>query len=387
MAQKRVEGFWSPEDDAVACLSVRSGFDQLLEALAWPPGSEILVSALTIRDMARIVEAHRLVPVPIDLDMDSLSVKIRELPSAMGSSTKGLLVAHLFGSRMPLDELASVAKRLGLYLIEDCAQSYARDGYRGSPASDAVLFSFGPIKTATALGGGIVRIQDPAIRAKVKALQAGLPIQSRGRFLRRLLLYTALKCLTYKGPFTAFRLGCGLLRRSHDEIINGSVRGFPGPDFFRQIRQQPSYPLLALLERRLHQSDRIDIQARVSAAETAIRLMPHLRHPGTSAQYHTHWLFPARSESPDKLVEHLWRNGFDATRGASNLFAVPAPGPHPDLRPSESLKFMEQVLYLPVYAGVSDRELRALAEAVNRFEQLADTQSRVGPPKPSAASN
>jgi perosamine synthetase len=372
VVQKRVEEFWSPDGDAVACLSVRTAFDLLLHALAWPPGTEILVSALTIRDMIRVVEAHGLVPVPIDIGMDSLSVKTQTLSAVVSGATKGMLVAHLFGSRMPLDEMAAIAQKLGLYLIEDCAQAYAADGYRGHSCSDSSLFSFGPIKTNTALGGGIMRIQDPTVRARAKAIQATYPIQSRGRFLKRLLQYTVLKSLTYKPMFTGFRTACELLGRSHDQIINGAVRGFPGPDFFQQIRKQASFPLLTLLERRLRESDSKGISMRVSVAETASRLMPQIRRPGVSAQRHTHWIYPVMDESPDELVEYLWQKGFDATRGASNLYAVPSPASHPDSTPKEALNVMEQILYLPVYAGVTDRDLKTLARVITSYKQHQD---------------
>ena len=50
---------------ALACLSVRSGFDLLLAALDLPPKSEVLITALTIPDMVRIIKDHDLVPVPL----------------------------------------------------------------------------------------------------------------------------------------------------------------------------------------------------------------------------------------------------------------------------------------------------------------------------------
>ena len=67
-ARQRIAALWSPEGGVAVCLSVRSGFDALLAELAFPPGSEILVSALTIRDMVRIIGEHGLVAVPVDLD-------------------------------------------------------------------------------------------------------------------------------------------------------------------------------------------------------------------------------------------------------------------------------------------------------------------------------
>ena len=81
-----LEDLWSA-GDALACLSVRSGFDLWLEALQLPPGSEVLVSAITIRDMVRIIEAHNLVPVPVDLNPEDLSVDHRK-PAARRSLRK-----------------------------------------------------------------------------------------------------------------------------------------------------------------------------------------------------------------------------------------------------------------------------------------------------------
>ena len=74
-----LEDLWSPAGDALPCLSVRSGFDLWLQSLALPPGSEVLVSAITIRDMVRIIEAHGLVPVPVDVNPEDLSVNVESL--------------------------------------------------------------------------------------------------------------------------------------------------------------------------------------------------------------------------------------------------------------------------------------------------------------------
>src|SRR5436853_2294655 len=77
-----LEDFWSAHDDAFACLSVRTGFDLWLSALGLPRGSEVLVSAITIRDMVRIIEAHGLVAVPVDVNPEDLSVEIASLKRA-----------------------------------------------------------------------------------------------------------------------------------------------------------------------------------------------------------------------------------------------------------------------------------------------------------------
>jgi perosamine synthetase len=63
---------YPPVEDALACFSVRSGFDLLLGALALAPGEEVLVSAVTHPDMVRIIEAHGLRAVPVDLETSTL---------------------------------------------------------------------------------------------------------------------------------------------------------------------------------------------------------------------------------------------------------------------------------------------------------------------------
>ena len=174
-----LEELWSA-GDAFACLSVRSGFDLWLKALQLPPGSEVLVSAITIRDMVRIIEAHNLVPVPVDLNPEDLSVDIASLNRAISPKTRAILVAHLFGTRQPMKPILEVARKHGLFVAEDCAQAFAGRHFTGDPGADVTMFSFGSIKTATALGGGLLCVRDADVLSRMRELQSTYPIQSRG---------------------------------------------------------------------------------------------------------------------------------------------------------------------------------------------------------------
>ncbi len=381
--RRRIEEGWSLGNDAVVCLSVRSGFDLLLQALALPRGSEILMSAVTIRDMVRIVEKHGLVPVPVDLDMRSLSLDVGSLLRCVSERSRALVVAHLIGSRMPLDELLAIAKEKGLYLIEDCAQAYCGENFRGHPESDASMFSFGPIKTNTALGGGILRINDIQLLTRTRMLQAGHPVQKRGRFLMRLCKYVGIKLLLTRPGYTVFVAACRLQKRSHDDVLSASLRGFPDPAFFQRIRRQPGYPLLALLERRLKNFDASSIEKRTATAEAALRRMPSISRPGSDAALHTHWVYPIQSTDPDALMRHLWNLGLDATRGASSLSVVDPPRTRPHLIPLHAKSVMKDVLYLPVYPEAPDGDMERLARAVAAFEAAA-SMTRLDFPWPAA---
>ena len=58
-----------------------------------------------------------------------------------------------FGSRIQIKPLIRVVRRHGLSVVKDCELAFAGREYSEHPKFDASLFSFGPIKTATAFGG------------------------------------------------------------------------------------------------------------------------------------------------------------------------------------------------------------------------------------------
>ena len=96
--------------DAEFFLSVRCGFDALLQALQFPAGSHILVHAITIPDVLEIINGHGLVPVPVDLDPATLGIDLESLKSGLREETVGILVTHLFGGRGPMDAVVMVAR-------------------------------------------------------------------------------------------------------------------------------------------------------------------------------------------------------------------------------------------------------------------------------------
>src|SRR5262249_26846028 len=132
---------------------------------------------------------HGLIAVPVDLDPHTAGPTLESLGRARSVRTRAVLVAHLFGGRLPLDDLLAFARTHRLFVIEDCAQAFEGDGWLGTCGVDASLFSFGTIKTATALGGAIVRVQDAAVLTQMRTIHAQWVHQSRWRLLLRVLKY------------------------------------------------------------------------------------------------------------------------------------------------------------------------------------------------------
>lgn len=92
-------------------LSVRTAFDLYLKSLELPRGSLVVCSALTIPDMVSIFEEHGLVPLPVDLDPDTLApepgaleAEVERYSSAdRGEGTacvRAIYIAHVFGAQV-----------------------------------------------------------------------------------------------------------------------------------------------------------------------------------------------------------------------------------------------------------------------------------------------
>ncbi|NJN15854.1 MAG: DegT/DnrJ/EryC1/StrS aminotransferase family protein [Oscillochloris sp.] len=332
---------------SVACLSVRSGFDLTLQGLQLPRGGEVLVSAATIPDMIAILQQHGLQAIPLDLDMQRLALDPALVEAAITPRTCGLLVAHVFGARMPLDALADLARRYKLVLFEDAAQAFSGDGYCGHQGSDVAMFSFGPIKTATALGGGVLRFRDPTLLARVRALQDAYPPQRRSEYLRRLLLFCGLKALARPallGPLVAW---CRLRGRDVDTVLSGAVRGFRGSDLLAKIRRQPSGPLLRMLARRLRRYDADNLVRRAGYGRQILDGLPAAARPGIQAEPHTHWVLPVCSPDPERLTKLLRAWGYDATRSGSTMRVTPPPDGYPAA--TEAQQVFDQIVYVPTY--------------------------------------
>jgi perosamine synthetase len=350
--------------EALVCLSVRSGLDLLLGALEWPKGSEILITAITIPDIPRIIREHGLVPVPVDVDPGTLLPDLDELEAAATAHTRALIVTHLFGYRLPLAPFTGWARRRGLMVIEDCAQAYAGDGFTGDERSDVRMFSFGPIKTASAAGGGVLLVRQRRLRETLRRLQERWPAQRTTSHLGRLLKLAAIQPLLRVGPYRALVRMMRAFGLNHDDLITRVGRSFSGADFFGRIRRRPCAALVQLLEYRLATYDRSRLARRAAAGERLKALIGDDSLIGGRAGPGTHWLIPVRHHDPDTLMRRLWKEGFDATRGESSLCAVAATGAHRRAVCAEGV--MAEVLYLPL-PETMPRELVRLGKVTRQY--------------------
>jgi perosamine synthetase len=334
--------------DAVVCLSARSALDLLLQALGLPRGSEVLVSAITIPDVARILELHGLVPVAVDVDPRTLMPRREDLEEVRSDRARAVLVAHLFGSRGDLEPVFSFARRHALFLIEDAAQAFEGPATGRHPAADATMLSFGPIKTATALGGGAILVGDQHLRERIRNLRDAAPTQGTGDLARRVARCSLLKALSSPLVFgTAVSL-LGPLGVDIDGFLSRSSRSFRNADLVAAIRRRPSGPLLALLDRRLGRFDPAALRAREALGREVVAALPAgVATPGTEVERHTFWLFPVVVADPQAATRILRSEGFYAMREATRLGIIERPSGARG-RLGKARRLLDHLLFVPI---------------------------------------
>jgi len=158
----------------LSAFTVRTGFDLCLGELGLQAGSEILMSALTIKEMVNIARHHGLVPIPLDIESGTMAPEIAKIEAAITERTRAIVMAHLFGTRMPMGPVIELAKKKGILVIEDCAQAIGArgDSFSIGELSDAVCLSFIIQKNLGCFGdGGAVATNNADLAAAVRKLR------------------------------------------------------------------------------------------------------------------------------------------------------------------------------------------------------------------------
>jgi dTDP-4-amino-4,6-dideoxygalactose transaminase len=317
-----------------------------------------------------------LVAVPVDLNPEDLSVDLESLERAIGPRTRAILVAHLFGTRQPLEPVLQIARQHGLFVAEDCAQAFAGRHFTGHPQVDVSLFSFGSIKTATALGGAMLCVRDAKIRKRMRQLQSQYPVQTRGHFLKRVFKHGLMKLMSYGPQFGTLVWTMRLLGRDPDKFVASTARGFPGSELLLLIRRQPCAALLSLMHQRIAFYNRRSLSRRAQHGQRLLALVgPAAPSPGSHAQIHSYWVVPVLHDEPTHLIRRLFNAGFDASL-AHSMFVVPPPADRPELRAETAEEMLPQIVHLPCYPEMPDRELRRMAREVQASVQPIPAEPR-----------
>ena len=160
--------------DAVGVASGTAALHLALVAAGIGPGDEVVLPPNTYFATAEAIVAAGARPVFADVDPDTALIDPEAVEAAVTPATAAIVAVHLYGQPADADALGEVARRHGMFLLEDAAQALGGT-WAGRPVGSlgrAAAFSFYPSKTLGALGdGGAVTTSDSMLARRVRQLR------------------------------------------------------------------------------------------------------------------------------------------------------------------------------------------------------------------------
>lgn len=172
-------------DYALAVSSGTGALHTALSALGVGPGQEIIVPAYLWVSVAAAVVNLGAVPVVADID-DTFCLDAADVERRITPHTRGIVMTHMSGAPGDAPAVGEVARRKGLFLLEDCAQCVggAIGGRSTGTFGDMAIFSFQMNKNMTAGEGGCVLTGNRELyRRAVAAHDLGYPRDESGRLV------------------------------------------------------------------------------------------------------------------------------------------------------------------------------------------------------------
>ncbi|MBI3315945.1 MAG: DegT/DnrJ/EryC1/StrS family aminotransferase [Candidatus Omnitrophica bacterium] len=140
-------------------VGLASGSDALyvaLWALGVGPGDEVITTPFTFFASSGAISRTGARPVFADIDERTFNLDPSQIASKITSRTKAIVPVHLFGLACDMDAIMVVAKKHGLFVVEDAAQAFGAEsrGRQVGALGDIGCFSFYPTKNLGGAGDG-----------------------------------------------------------------------------------------------------------------------------------------------------------------------------------------------------------------------------------------
>lgn len=198
---------------AVSCSNGTTALHLALVAAGVKEGDEVLVSSLTNMASFFAVIYIKAKPIPVDVDLLTLTMDPIDLARKITSKSKAVMAVHLFGHPTDMDPINELAEKHNLLVIEDCAEAHGAT-YKGRKVGSlgkAGCFSFFANKILTTGEGGMLTTDDPNIAKKARSLKA-LAFGDSNKFMHQDVGFN------YRMTNLQAAIGCGQMAKA-DRLV------------------------------------------------------------------------------------------------------------------------------------------------------------------------
>ena len=144
-----------------------------LIALGIGPGDEVIVPTLTYISSANAIAYTGALPVFVDSLDETWQMDPEDIERKLTPRTRAIMAVHLYGHPCDMDRIMAIARKNGLFLIEDCAEAFGAlyKGRHVGTFGDIATYSFFGNKTITTGEGGMVITNDETLHDRVSHLK------------------------------------------------------------------------------------------------------------------------------------------------------------------------------------------------------------------------
>jgi CDP-6-deoxy-D-xylo-4-hexulose-3-dehydrase len=137
------------------------------------PGDEVITVAAGFPTTVNAIVLNRLVPVFIDVELETYNLDPAQLEEAIGPRTRAIMAAHTLGNPFDLEAVRDVARRHDLWLVEDNCDALGStyDGQMTGSFGDLATLSFYPAHHITMGEGGAVLTNRPQLKLLVESFR------------------------------------------------------------------------------------------------------------------------------------------------------------------------------------------------------------------------
>lgn len=158
---------------AISVCNGSVALDTAILALEIGEGDEVIMPTFTIMSCAAAVARVGGKAVLVDSDLYTWNMNVAEIEKKITAKTKAIMVVHIYGLPVDVDPILEIAKKYGLYVIEDAAEMHGQT-YKGRPCGsfgDISTFSFYPNKHITCGEGGMLVTDNPKLAERCSLIR------------------------------------------------------------------------------------------------------------------------------------------------------------------------------------------------------------------------
>lgn len=157
----------------VAVSNGTTALEIAVRALGIQAGDEVIMPTFTIISCAMAVTKLGAIPVFIDSDLLTWNMRVEDIEDKITDKTKAIMMVHLYGLPVDVDQVMEIARKYNLKVIEDAAEMHGQT-YKGRSCGsfgDISTFSFYPNKLVTTGEGGMIMTDSEELAERCRLIR------------------------------------------------------------------------------------------------------------------------------------------------------------------------------------------------------------------------